>query len=195
MIRLLFDTTIAGVRQPAGSILNLEPTIEVGYIAKGDADRNALPQLIGQSYAGWTRSSANSVEDASLVTLTTVTVPAGTMGLNSKLVIIVDWDYPNSASAKTLAVDLGGSNISAIQQTTGNVAAKILLEVQNLNNLASQKTINGSSFGVQPNARIATTEDTAFNVPIDFRCKWAAAVTSESIKLLGYSIWHYPGSS
>lgn len=152
------------------------------------------PKLVAQSYVGWTRSSANGAGDASYVTLASVTVPAGTMGLNSKLVIITDWDFPNSASTKTLAVDFGGTNISAISLATGYVMGKILLEVQNLNSLSSQKTMNGSSYGVSGNARIASTIDTSKDVQIDFKGKWGAAVSGESISIMGYSIYHYPGS-
>lgn len=39
MIRLLRDTTIGGIRHGMGSLLNLDPQIELGLLANGDADR------------------------------------------------------------------------------------------------------------------------------------------------------------
>jgi hypothetical protein len=71
---------------------------------------------------------------------------------------------------------------------------KVMLEVQNLNSLSSQKTMNGSSYGVSANPRLSSSVNTANAVAIDFKVKWGAAVASETIGLLGYSIWHYPGS-
>ena len=150
---------------------------------------------VGQNYTGWTRTSTNGVatNDTDYQTLKTVTLPGGMMGANSKLVIIPDWDYLNSAATKTLAVDFGVTNISAVPATT-TVMGKILIEVQNLNSLVSQKTMNGSSYGLTANARIASTENTASAVSIIFKCKWGANIASETITLLGYSIWHYPGA-
>jgi hypothetical protein len=69
-----------------------------------------------------------------------------------------------------------------------------MTEVQNLNSLFSQKTMNGSSYGVSNSPRIVTSIDTSVAVTIDFKVKWSAAVVSETLTLLGYSIWHYPGT-
>lgn len=192
MIRLLFDTTIAGVRHGAGSILNLEPAIEVGLITEGDADRNALPQLIGQSYAGWTRSSANAAGDADYVILTSVTVPGGTMGLNSVLRIVLDWEYTNSVRQKTLVLDWGGLSASAPVVSTSS-GMKSLTEIANKNSLSIQTIQAHNDYG--PATRLPNrTQNTANDVVIDIRTKWDAPVASETITLIGYSIWHYPGS-
>lgn len=156
------------------------------------------PQLVAQSYAGFARTSTNTTGgtagDNVFVTVASVIVPAGTMGLNSKLVIIPDWDMPSSASTKFLAVDYGGQNVSSPTATT-SVMGKILIEVQNLNSLSLQKTMNGSTYGIISNARIATSIDTSHDASIDFKIKWSAAVaTAETVSLLGYSIYHYPGN-
>ena len=98
MIRLLYDTTIGGVRFGQGALIELDATLEDGLIAEGDATRainfssaGLLPQRIAQSFAPVTRSSNNST-DTGWVVLASIVVPGGTMGVNSKLVIIVDWD-------------------------------------------------------------------------------------------------------
>lgn len=149
-------------------------------------------QLVGQRYNGWTRDSVNGAGDASYTTLATATMPAGLMGRNSKLVIISDWDCPSSASVKSFAVDFGGTNVGQPSLTT-SVMLKLMLEVQNLNSISSQKTMNGSSYGASSNARLSSTVGTSAAVAIDFKVKWADAALSETLTLLGYSIWHYPG--
>ena len=165
-----------------------------GLAAADGVTPGILPILVAQSYAGYSRGpSQNNSNDANYVTIASVIMPAGTMGLNSKLVIIPDWDTPSSVSTKYLAVDIGGQNVSAPSVTT-SVMGKILIETQALNSLVAQKTANGSSYGVTSNARLATSVDTTQDFNIDFKVKWGAAVSAEIISLLGYSIWHYPGS-
>ena len=195
MIKFLVDTTVTGDRFPAGSISNFGTVIERQLINQGVAILCPLPVLIAQSYAGWTRSSANAAGDATYQTLTSVVVPGGTMGLNSKLEIVEDWDIPNSASTKTMGIDVGGSNVSALALGTGQVGFKGMHEFQNLNSLTSQKTANAISYALfATNARLATSIDTTVDFNVDFKCKWSAATSSESIVLLGYSVWHFPGS-
>lgn len=201
MIRLLYDTTVDGIRHGKGAILALDPPIETSLMAQGNADRNidfsamrSLPALVGQSYAPASRTSLNGAGDASYAILTSVILPGGIMGLSSKLVITPDWDNPSSPNIKYFAIDFGGASISAPSVTT-TIMAKILIEVQNLNSLSSQKTMNGSSYGVSNNARLSSAVDTSQNVSIDFKVKWGAPTTTqETLTLLGYSIWHYPGS-
>jgi hypothetical protein len=200
MIRLLYDTTITGVRYGKGSILTLDSATEVALVAEGDADRNldfsavsTLPGLVAQRFAAASRVSTNSASDAGFVTLASVTVPGGLMRSNSKLVIISDWDCPSSASVKTFAVDFGGQNVGQPSLTT-SAMLKLMTEIQNLNSVFSQKTMNGSSYGATGNPRIATSVDTTAAVTIDFKVKWNMATLSETLTLLGYSIWHYPGT-
>jgi hypothetical protein len=200
MIRLLNTKTIAGICYPAGSIATFDTQTESQLIAAADADRNidfsasrTSPTLVAQSYAGWTRSSVNGAGDQNYIVVASINVPGGLMGLNSKLVIIPDWDTPSSTSTKYLSVDFGGQNISAPSATT-SVMGKILIEIQNLNSLSSQKTMNGSSYGLSTNARLATSVDTSQDATIDFKVKWGTAVAAETLTLLGYSIWHYPGN-
>lgn len=197
MIRMRNTKTIAGNIYPRGSIAIFDPKTETQLIADADADLGLLPTLIGQFYAGWNRSSTNNtgVPDINFVTLTQVLVRGGTMGPNSKLVIISDWDYTASNSTKTLAIDFGGINVSwtGISSLPTHQMGKILTEVQNLNSLSSQKIMNGSSYGISPNPRISASIDTSLDMSITFKCKWSAGVVAETISLLGYSIWHYPG--
>lgn len=151
---------------------------------------------IEQSYAAAIRSSTNGVgtNDTDYQVLATVTVPGGTMGPNSRLEIITNWDYTSSASVKTLAMDWGGLNVSGpTYSTTASVALRVA--IMNANSLTAQKILNGSTFASPSGtAHISATSNTANDVAIDFKVKWGANVASESITLIGYSIWHYPGS-
>ncbi|MEO9060578.1 MAG: hypothetical protein ABI270_00825 [Nitrosospira sp.] len=194
------NITIAGELYPVGSITTFDTQTESQLIATANADRNidfslirTLPTLVAQSFAGWSRSSVNGTSDQSYIVIASIIIPGGLMGLNSKLVIIPDWDILSSTSTKYLSVDFGGQNISAPTATT-SVMGKILIEVQNLNSLSSQKTMNGSSYGISSNVRIATSVDTSQDAAIDFKVKWGAAIAAETLTLLGYSIWHYPGN-
>lgn len=194
MIRLLNTKTIGGQVYPAGSIVRLNPAIEAQLVASADADRlGALPELIAQWFSPTTRTSNNSTDTAYAI-LASVVLRGGTMGLNSKIVIIADWDVLTTGNTKTAAIDFGGSNISAIGLSGTITSLKALAEVQNMNSWLSQKTFNGSSYQVQAVDRIATSVDTSADVTIDFKCKWSANNAGvETITLLGYSIWHYPG--
>jgi hypothetical protein len=198
MIRLLYDTTIGGVRFGQGALVELDSPLEDGLIAEGDATRainfssiSVLPVRIAQSFAPVTRSSDNAT-DTGWVILASIIVRGGTMGTNSKLVIVSDWTYTSSASVKTLAMDWGGSNVSGPAYTT-TAGAKLMMEIINTNSLTTQRILNASTFTATPSAHTATFKDTAADVAIDLKVRWSANIANENITLLGYSIWHYPG--
>lgn len=169
---------------------------------EGDANLLALaqaivlytPRLVAQRSTPITRTSDNST-DATSVILSSVTLPGVTMGLNSKLVIVTDWDVL-AANTKHLGVNFGGSNVGgAFSVVTPTLSLKVLTEIQNLNSLASQSTLNSEKYERVGAARIATSINTADDVTIDFTGRWSANVgTSQTITLVSYSIYHYPGS-
>jgi hypothetical protein len=197
MIRLLYDTTINGVRLGKGSILALDSVTEARLLSEGDADRKIdfssvglLPLLIAQSYAAVTRTSDNAT-DTSVVTLSSVTIPGGTMNFNGELVVTQDWKYTNSATTKTLAMDWNGLNVSAPTATT-TARANYRISIKNLNSLSSQSIFGNTTFGVAAGDPMGFA-NTAEDVVVDHKCRWSANVSGESIALLGYSIWYYPG--
>lgn len=198
MIRLLYDTTIGGVRFGQGALVEFDRAMEDGLIAEGDATRTinfsssgVLPVRIAQSFAPVIRSSDNAT-DTGWVILASIVVPAGTMGANSKLVIVSDWTYTSSASVKTLAMDWGGSNVSGPAYTT-TAGTKLMMEIFNVNSLTAQRILNASTFATTPAAHTSTFKDTTANVAIDLKVRWSANIANENITLLGYSVWHYPG--
>jgi len=180
-------------RDQKGAKLNSEE-MDANFRALVLALTEHTPSKVAQSYAGWIRSSENNANDQSWIVLASVTVPAGTMGPNSKLVVITDGDAPSSASTKTFGVDFGGSNIGAPTLSGTSITLKSIIEIQNLGSLTSQSIANSTNFGAQTNARVSTTKDTEQGVVIDFKVKWSAPAATENITLRGYSIWHYPGS-
>lgn len=157
--------------------------------------QNLIPTRVGQSYGPVVRSSTNGVVtlDTDWFVFASVTVPAGLMGLDSKLIIIADWTYTNSASVKSLALDWGGSNVAAPTYTT-TAGVKLMMEVLNAHSLTAQRILNSSTFNAATAAaHTSVAKDTGSPVVIDLKAKWGANVASENITLLGYSIWHYPG--
>jgi hypothetical protein len=156
--------------------------------------QGSSPKLVAQSYMGWTRT-ADGATDASAGILASPVLPGGTMGLNSKLVIVTDWDVL-AGNTKHLGVNFGGTNVGgAFTVVSPTLSAKILTEIQNLNNLTSQSAINAEQYGRAGAARIAAAIDTSSDVTIDFTGRWSANVAvGQTITLLGYSIYHYPGS-
>jgi hypothetical protein len=152
----------------------------------------AAPRCIAQSYAPVTRSSNNST-DTTYTTLATVTVPAGTMNANGKIVIEQDWKHTNSAGTKNLRVDWGGNWITGPSVTT-TVNSYFMLAIKNANSLASQIMLNGIAFA-SSNLDTTSAVDTTQDVAIDFKCNWGANVASEQIILRGYSVWYYPGTT
>lgn len=90
-------------------------------------------------------------------------------------------------------MDWGGSNVSGPTFTT-TAALKTIIEIINKNSLSSQIILNNNNYGTDTSAHLTASKDTSGAVVIDFKVKWSAATASETITLLGYSIWHYPGS-
>jgi hypothetical protein len=193
MIKFIDTAFVGGVQFRAGMVAEFDIVTELQLIAAGDAVTMPVARIVGQSYAGWSRTSANtSADNTTKVTLASVVVPAGLMGPNSVLRITLDWSYPSSASTKNLMADWGGVNISLGTATTGT-GYKGLIEIANKNSLAIQAIQNNTTYGSA--SRVADqTLDTSQNVTLDFRCSWGAAASAETIILIGYSVWHYPGS-
>lgn len=147
---------------------------------------------IGQNYTGWRRDS-NGTTDQTPQTLTQVTLPGSTMNRHGKLVIEQDWEWFSSANIKVLAVEFAGWGIqSAWANTTGG--SDYRLSIKNAGSLTSQIFTWTTQFGA--GARGTTPVDTASDVAIGFKVSWKDGnFPGEYAKLLGYSIWYYPGNS
>jgi len=83
----------------------------------------------------------------SVVTLATITIPAGLIGVNGKLKIYPLWSTTNNANAKTLRLNIGGSLCSTMQsQSVPNNSG--LLIIRNTNSESAQKCSSGLVAGI-----------------------------------------------
>lgn len=150
--------------------------------------------LVAQSYQAIILRSTATAADAAYAILKTVPLKAGTMGLNSRLLIETDWDMLTTGT-KSFGIDFGGTNMGGATNISGTVIGlDCRTAIKNLNSLTSQSALNSASYGTQTIVRATASIDTSAAVSIDFKAKWSAqqADALQTITLVGYSIWHYP---
>ena len=97
----------------------------------------------------------------SVVTLATITIPAGLLGANGKLKIYPLWATTNNANIKTLRVLLGGSPCTTMTSfSVPNNSGLIIL--RNVNSESAQKCSSGlvAGIGSSPGSIASTTIDT-----------------------------------
>lgn len=83
----------------------------------------------------------------SVVTLATITIPAGLLGANGKLKIYPLWATTNNANVKTLRAVLGGSTCTTMtSQSVPNNSGLVI--IRNINNEAAQKCSSGLVAGI-----------------------------------------------
>lgn len=195
MIRLLYDTTINGIRFGSGSMLNLDAVTENQLIAEADAEllnvalSATTPVILKQTHVAVTRNSDNATDTVEQA-LGTYTLPGGTMDENGRIEIEAYWSLTSSVNSKTLIIDFGGTAIGVAPLTTTSNYT-LFRSVLNLGALNSQYSLNVNGYG--GNNASTMTKDTSLDVVIDIECKWGANVLSENITLLGYLITYFPG--
>ena len=106
-----------------------------------------------------------STSSTSVVTLATITIPAGLMGANGKLKIYPLWATTNNANVKTLRALLGGSTCTTMtSQSVSNNSGLVI--IRNTNSESAQKCSSGlvagigSSFGSIASTTVDTTAAT-----------------------------------
>ena len=83
----------------------------------------------------------------SVVTLATITIPAGLLGANGKLKIYPLWATTNNANVKTLRAVFGGSVCTTMtSQSVPNNSGLVI--IRNINNEAAQKCSSGLVAGI-----------------------------------------------
>ena len=83
----------------------------------------------------------------SVVTLATITIPAGLLGANGKLKIYPLWATTNNANVKTLRLNIGGVLCSTMaSQSVPNNSG--LLIIRNINSESAQKCSSGLVAGI-----------------------------------------------
>ena len=93
----------------------------------------------------------SSTGSTSVVTLATITIPAGLLGANGKLKIYPLWSTTNNANAKTLRLNFGGMLCSTMtSQSVPNNSG--LLIIRNINSESVQKCSSGLVAGIGSSA-------------------------------------------
>jgi len=87
----------------------------------------------------------------SVVTLATITIPAGLLGANGKLKIYPLWATTNNANVKTLRANIGGLLCTTMtSQSVPNNSGLVI--IRNINNEAAQKCSSGLVAGIGSSA-------------------------------------------
>lgn len=203
MIKLLYDTTIAGMRIKQGSVLDLDDAEEAALIAEGDANRVidfsscGLPVRIYQSHAPIT-ITGDGVGDTAYRDSGGFTVPGGMMNLNGELVIVTSWDATPTSATTTKSINLlwGGSSIGVPTfQGTTQQSIEIMTRIKNANSLTTQRIHNTSNFGVASTVHLTKNSDTAQNVAFLTQGKFSVQASGETLVMVGISCWYYPGNT
>ena len=122
-------------------------------------------------------------DTTSVVTLATITIPAGLMGANGKLKIYPLWSNTNNANAKTLRVVLNGGTPVYTATLQNNVHNSGLLILRNFNSETAQRMSSGMAAGLgsTTGSIAATTVDTT--VPVTVTVTGQLAVGTDTLTL------------
>ena len=129
---------------PLGQIICVTDVGENGSLWRGDGTKwvRLNPIKIFSLSAPVSLTGSTSV-----VTLATITIPAGLMGANGKLKIYPLWSTTNNANIKTLRAVLGGSTCTTMtSQSVPNNSG--LLIIRNINSESVQKCSSGLVAGI-----------------------------------------------
>lgn len=133
-----------GGTSPTFSAVDLtNDVVGVLPVANGGTGTSAIISILCAS------SVAVSTNSTSETILATCTIPAGTLGLNSRVEIETTWSMPNNANSKTPRIRLGGIGGTAFLQAspTASVTASWVTGFVNRNSYTSQVScgiVNGS---------------------------------------------------
>lgn len=127
-----------------------------------------IPRILGQSGA-----AVSGAADTAENTLATVSVPAGSMGVNGVVRVTSLWSYTNSANNKTLRVDFGGFDFLSNAATT-TVGTQTLTLIRNRNATNSQVGFTNATFGA-----IGTTTGTATTCAVDTTAAVSLTLTGQ----------------
>jgi len=133
---------------PSGQIICITDVGENGSLWRGNGTKWVRLNPIKIFSLSAPFSSTNST---SVVTLATITIPAGLMGANGKLKIYPLWSTTNNANAKTLRLNIGGLLCTTmVSQNVPNNSG--LLIIRNINSESVQKCSSGLVAGIGSSA-------------------------------------------
>ena len=143
---------------PSGQIICVTDVGENGSLWRGNGTKWVRLNPIKVSSLSATVSLTGST---SVVTLATITIPAGLMGANGKLKIYPLWSTTNNANVKTLRATFSGSTCTTmISQSVPNNSGLVI--IRNTNSESAQKCSSGLVAGIGSSAGsiASTTIDT-----------------------------------
>jgi len=145
---------------PQGQIICITDIGENGSLWRGDGTKWVrLHTIVFYSLPANVSLTGTTTE----TTLATVTIPAGLLGSNGKIIVYPLWTMTNSAGQKSFKLKLGGQTCYQVSLTTSAHSASLLL-VRNFNSVSAQKTSTGLSAGL--GATTATISNTTVNTAI-----------------------------
>jgi len=143
---------------PSGQIICVTDVGENGSLWRGNGTKWVRLNPIKIFSLSAPVSLTNST---SVVTLATITIPAGLLGANGKLKIYPLWSTTNNANQKTLRLNIGGVLCSTMtSQSVPNNSG--LLIIRNTNSESAQKCSSGlvAGIGSSSGSIASTTIDT-----------------------------------
>ena len=129
---------------PSGQIICVTDVGENGSLWRGNGTKwvRLNPIKVFSLSAPFSSTGSTSV-----VTLATITIPAGLLGANGKLKIYPLWATTNNANVKTLRAVFGGSVCTTMtSQSVPNNSGLVI--IRNTNNEAAQKCSSGLVAGI-----------------------------------------------
>jgi hypothetical protein len=160
------------------------------------ADPTKTGLIVGASLLAASAVALSVTGNTNETVLATVSIPAGSMGLNGGVVVKSTWSHTNSANSKTLRIRFGGVSGTAYLSygaTTTATLTETERRIRNRNSASSQVgnaptgVQSGGSSGAIPTSAVDTT------AVVDIVISGQLALGSESITLENYEVWLLPG--
>ena len=168
---------VAGTRTELLAADGLKPSFRTG----------SVPYIISQG--GSTRTTpANTSENI----LQTVTIPAGAIGPNGRVIVETHWVVNNDASVKTGRVRFGGIGGTAFADValTSTLNGHLLTNIWNQNSASSQRggvpATNSAPFGVYGSGSATAAVDTT--AAVDIVITGQMADSTDTLQLVFHSI-------
>lgn len=110
-------------------------------------------------------TSASVTGTTSKTPIYSFVIKAGSMNLNSRLIITWSYTITNNANTKLMEMEFGSTNLYSVSETTVGTRSGIK-NLQNRNSLSSQvgSILNGSTYGQATGAVVTMTENTANDI-------------------------------
>lgn len=144
-------------------------------------------QVLGQGGAAVT-APLDTAENI----LATISIPAGTMGLNDTLEILTLWTYTGSTNAKTLRIRLGGIGGTQFMNSARNSGTEVGLQmpyfIRSRNSLSSQVGYGSGNFAFSASTSAPTTGAINMANAQDLVITGTKATGAESLILEAYSV-------